>query len=177
MYPSFPRVDYSVFKTKPEDFKEYCWRTEEDILHRMPRPRGMKVATTSFVDSSHESNKVMWRSHSGHILFVNRAPVKWLSQRQQTVETSVFHHNLSQWNTALSISSIYGSRSACLVYRLPGREHQHMFGVIMRVWWRIHITWILSSTRSTRKLHSTSHNETWQLGYALLHGFQKVSTL
>ena len=43
--------------------------------HRMPMPR---------------ANKVTRRSHSGHILFVNRAPVKWVSRRQQTVETSAF---------------------------------------------------------------------------------------
>ena len=56
----------------------------------MPRPRGRSVVTTAFVDSSHGANKVTRRSHSGHILFVNRAPVKWFSKRQQTVETSAF---------------------------------------------------------------------------------------
>ena len=58
--------------------------------HRMPRPRGVAVRTTAFVDSSHGANKVTRRSHSGHIMFVNSAPVKWLSRRQQTVETSAF---------------------------------------------------------------------------------------
>ena len=46
--------------------------------------------TTTFVDSSFAANKVNRRSHCGHILFVNRAPVKWYSKRQQTVETSAF---------------------------------------------------------------------------------------
>ena len=96
MDPSLPRINYSVFKTKPEDFKEYYRDAEEEMPHRMPQPRGMTVVTTSFVESSHGTNKVTQRSHSGHILFVNRAPVKWLSRRQKTVETSVFHHNLSQ---------------------------------------------------------------------------------
>ena len=58
--------------------------------HRMPRPRGVAVETMAFVDASHGANKVTRRSHSGHILFVNSAPVKWLSRRQQTVETSAF---------------------------------------------------------------------------------------
>ena len=58
--------------------------------HRIPRPRGLAVRTTAFVDSYHGTNKVTRRSHSGHILFVNLAPVKWLSRRQQTVETSAF---------------------------------------------------------------------------------------
>ena len=58
--------------------------------HRMPRPRGVAVRTAAFVDSSHGANKVTRRSHSGHILFVNSDPVKWLIRRQQTVETSAF---------------------------------------------------------------------------------------
>ena len=90
MDTSLPRMDYSVFKTKPEYFKEYYRDAEEEMPYRMPRPRGMTFATTAFVDSSHGSNKVTRRSHSGHILFVNRAPVKWLSRQQQTVETSAF---------------------------------------------------------------------------------------
>ena len=56
----------------------------------MPRPRGVAVRTSAYCDSSHGANKVTRRSHSGHILFVNSAPVKWLSRRQQTVETSAF---------------------------------------------------------------------------------------
>jgi hypothetical protein len=90
MDPSLPRMDYSLFQTDPEEFKEYYRDAEEEMPHRMPRPRGMAVVTTAFVDSSHGSNKVTRRSHSGHILFVDRAPVKWLSRRQQTVETSAF---------------------------------------------------------------------------------------
>ena len=58
--------------------------------HRMPKPRGAAVETMAFVDSSHGANKVTRRSHSEHILFVNSAPMKWLSRRQQTVETSAF---------------------------------------------------------------------------------------
>ena len=51
-------MDYSLFKTDPEEFKE-CYRdAEEAIPHRIPRPRGMAVMTTAFVDLSHGSNKV-----------------------------------------------------------------------------------------------------------------------
>ena len=44
--------------------------------------------TTAFVSASHAANKVTRRSHSGHVLSVNRAPVKWHSKRQNAVETS-----------------------------------------------------------------------------------------
>ena len=58
--------------------------------HRMPRPRRVAVRTTDFMGSSHGDNKVTRRSHYRHILFVNSDLVKWLSRRQQTVETSAF---------------------------------------------------------------------------------------
>ena len=45
---------------------------------------------TAFVDTSHASNKKTRRSHTGYIIFINRAPVLWYSKRQQTVEASAF---------------------------------------------------------------------------------------
>ena len=90
MDPEEPSLDYKIFTTDASEFKEYYRGAQEEMPHRMPRPRGMAVRTTAFVDSSHGANKVTRRSHSGHILFVNKAPVKWLSRRQQTVETSAF---------------------------------------------------------------------------------------
>ena len=56
--------------------------------HKMPRLRGRSVVTSSFDDASHGANKVTRISHSGYVLFMNRAPVKWMIKRQQTVETS-----------------------------------------------------------------------------------------
>ena len=56
----------------------------------MPILRGRSVVTPAFVDASHRENKVTRRSHSGYVLFINRAPVKWMSKSQQTVETSAF---------------------------------------------------------------------------------------
>jgi hypothetical protein len=55
--------------------------------HDMPRPRGRPVTTTMFVDASHAANKKTCRSHSGFLLFVNRATILWFSK---TVESSMF---------------------------------------------------------------------------------------
>ena len=90
MDPSLPNLDNQIFTTDATEFKEYYRGAKEEIPHRMPRPRGVAVRTTAFVDSSHGANKVTRRSHSGHILFVNSAPVKCLSRRLQTVENSAF---------------------------------------------------------------------------------------
>ena len=45
---------------------------------------------TAFVDASHAANRVTRRSHTGYIIFINRAPILWFSKRQSTVETSTF---------------------------------------------------------------------------------------
>ena len=90
MDPALPRLNYSVHKNYPSEFKEYYRDAEEEMPHKMPRPRGRSVVTSAFVDASHGAKKVTRRSHSGYVLFVNRAPVKWTSKRKQTVETSAF---------------------------------------------------------------------------------------
>jgi hypothetical protein len=63
-------------------------------MHGMPRPRGRPVTTTEFVDASHAANKKTRRSHTGFLLFVNRAPILWYSKPQQTVESSTFSSEL-----------------------------------------------------------------------------------
>ena len=91
MDPGLPNLNSGIFSTtNASEFKEYYREAKQEMPHRMPRPRGVAVCTSAYVDSSHGSNKVTRRSHSGHILFVNSAPVKWISRRQQTVETSAF---------------------------------------------------------------------------------------
>ena len=88
MDPACPELNYSVHMGNRSEFKEYYQDSEEEMPHKMPRPRGRPVVTSAFVGASHGANKVTRRSHSGYIIFVNRAPVKWMSKRQQTVETS-----------------------------------------------------------------------------------------
>ncbi len=90
MDPEAPMIDYGDFPPDTSEFKEYYRDAKEELPARMPRPRGKPVVTTAFVDASHGANKKTRRSHSGYIIFVNRAPIKWFSKRQQTVETSAF---------------------------------------------------------------------------------------
>ena len=88
--PELPYIDYSEFTTKPDEFKEYYRDAEEELPYKMPRPRGEPVVTTAFCDSSYANNKKTRRSHTGYVIFVNRAPIKWKSRRQNTLETSAF---------------------------------------------------------------------------------------
>ena len=43
-----------------------------------------------FVDSSHANDRSTRRSGSGFFIFMNMAPIVWLSKKQATSETSVF---------------------------------------------------------------------------------------
>ena len=56
----------------------------------MPRPRGRAAKMVAFVDASHAANKVNRKSHTGYIIFLNRAPIIWYSKRQNIVESSTF---------------------------------------------------------------------------------------
>jgi hypothetical protein len=88
--PRLPNIDYTNFKTNKEDFAEHYRDAKEELPFKMPKPRGRSVSTTAFVDASHAANKKTRRSHSGHILFINSAPILWYSKRQNTVEASTF---------------------------------------------------------------------------------------
>eukprot|EP00934_Nitzschia_sp_Nitz4_P001939 Nitzschia sp. Nitz4//scaffold485_size5303//233//968//NITZ4_009229-RA/size5303-snap-gene-0.0-mRNA-1//1//CDS//3329552890//1939//frame0 len=63
---------------------------KEAIPMNAPKPRGKEVDLQLFVDSSHGDDKVNRRSRSGYFIFMNNAPIAWLSKKQATIETSVF---------------------------------------------------------------------------------------
>jgi len=72
------------------DWQDYYPGAAEAIPSNMPEPRGKEVLTTCFVDADHAGCRLTRRSHSGVLIFVNRAPIIWFSKRQATVESSTF---------------------------------------------------------------------------------------
>ena len=57
----------------------------------MPKPCGEFVETVAYVDASDAANKKTRRSHTGYVMFCNKAPVLWFSkQTKNTVEASTF---------------------------------------------------------------------------------------
>jgi hypothetical protein len=83
-----PEFDERRFKEC--DWSEYYPDAEEAIPKGMPTPRGRAVIMSCFVDADHAGCRVTRRSHTGVIIFVNRAPILWYSKRQNTVESSTF---------------------------------------------------------------------------------------
>ena len=86
--PQHPTVDERAFKEY--DWYDFYRDAKERLPSDMPPPRGRLVSTHCFVDSDHAGDKVMHRSQTGILIFLNRAPIIWYSKRQNTVETSTF---------------------------------------------------------------------------------------
>ena len=101
----------------------------------MPVPRGRPVVTTAFADASHAVNKKTRRSHTGYIIFVNRAPILWYSKTQNTVEASTFSSEFIAMKTCIEACQ-------CLRFKL------RMFGVPMD---EVHATHILCDNESVVK--------------------------
>ena len=83
----------------------------------MPTPRGRMVSTTAYVDASHAANKMTRRSHTGFILFVNRAPITWYSKRQNTVELSTFSSEFIALKTCME--SVVSLRYKLRMFGIP----------------------------------------------------------
>ncbi len=57
---------------------------------RMPTPLGESVRITCFVDAAHAGDPITRRSHTGVLIYLNKAPIIWYSKKQSTVEASTF---------------------------------------------------------------------------------------
>ena len=82
MDPQLPEVDSMVFDIEREGLYEQYRDAEELLPADMPKPRGRLVVTTAYVDALHAPNKVTRRSHTGFLIFINKASIYWFSKRQ-----------------------------------------------------------------------------------------------
>jgi hypothetical protein len=76
------------------DWSDYYPGAEEEIPANAPQVQGQPVTMSCFEDADHAGCRDTRRSHTGIIIFINRAPVLWFSKRQSTVESSTFGSEL-----------------------------------------------------------------------------------
>jgi ribosomal protein L31E len=86
--PSYPEIDASTFQE--HDWTEFYGDIKEAIPPDRPKSRGKEIDIRMFVDSDHAGDKLTRRSRTGFFVYVNSAPICWLSKKQATIETSVF---------------------------------------------------------------------------------------
>jgi hypothetical protein len=127
MSPELPHMDYGDFTTNKDDFNEIYRDAEELMPHRMPSPRGRAITMTAFVDASHAANTVTRRSHTGYVIFLNRAPVVWYSKRQNTVETSTFSSEFIALKVCLEAIEHLRFKLRCFGVPVPIGEPTHVY--------------------------------------------------
>ena len=86
--PTYPDIDLDNFKEC--DWKEFYGSVKEALPPNAPEALGKPVDLRLFVDSSHADDKLTRRSRTGYFIYMNMAPIAWLSKKQATIETSVF---------------------------------------------------------------------------------------
>ena len=62
----------------------------EELPTNMPQPRGMGFVIRSYVDVDHVGDSITRRSRTGFLMYLNSAPVYWMSKKQTSVETRSF---------------------------------------------------------------------------------------
>jgi hypothetical protein len=89
--PSDPVIDESGFEKKDWTSSEFGHiEGKEELPPNMPEPRGQGFRINAKVDADHASDTVTRRSRTGFIVYLNCAPVYWLSKKQTSCESSTF---------------------------------------------------------------------------------------
>ena len=97
----YPKVSESWFKEY--DWFDFYREAKEPIPTNKPEERGKHVVITCFVDANHAGDRTDRRSHTGILLFVNKAPTHWYSKKQSTVEASTFGAEFCAMKTAVEM--------------------------------------------------------------------------
>jgi hypothetical protein len=72
------------------DWKPMYGDVKNEIPPNAPVTRGKAIDLHLFVDSDHAGEHCTRRSRTGFVIYLNMAPIVWFSERQPTVEASVF---------------------------------------------------------------------------------------
>ena len=87
--PSEPDVDRNQFPRKDWEATEFG-EIEEILPPGAPPARGFGFTMRAFVDADHAGDLITRRSRTGFVVYLNNAPIYWLSKKQNSVETSSF---------------------------------------------------------------------------------------
>ena len=119
-------VNWSASKFPARDWTDFYPDAKEEIPPNMPEPHGQSVQINCFVDADHAGDVVSRRSHTGILIYVNRAPIIWYSKRQNTVETSTFGSEFIALRIATEL--IEGLRYKLRMFGVPLDGPANVFG-------------------------------------------------
>ena len=88
--PSEPVIDEAQFEEKNWTTSDFGLYNEEKLQVNMPMPRGLGFVMRSFVDTDHAGDSITRRSRIAFLVYLNMAPIYWMSKKQTSVETNTF---------------------------------------------------------------------------------------
>jgi hypothetical protein len=109
---SYP--DHSMYPVEdPSNWMKFYPDASEEIPKDLPPEKGPRVRMTVYVDADHAHDLVTRRSITGILVILNNTPIRWISKRQNTVETSTYGSELvaSRIATELILEVRYMLRS------------------------------------------------------------------
>ena len=89
--PSDPVINEAEFERKDWTSSEFGHVSgDEERPPNAPQPRGLSFTIRAKVDADLAADTVTRRSRTGFLVFLNSAPVHWMSKKQGSVESSTF---------------------------------------------------------------------------------------
>jgi hypothetical protein len=112
---SEPSIDQSAFHVC--DWSSHYPECSEQIPPNAPEALGKSVSKTCYVDADHAGCLETRRSHTGIIIYVNRAPIIWFSKHRNIVESSTFGSKYIALKTAIDL--VEGLRYKLRMFGIP----------------------------------------------------------
>jgi hypothetical protein len=86
---SYP--DHSVYPVEDHSNRmEFYADASEEIPKDLPPEKGPRVRVIVYVDADHVHDLFTRRSITGILVMLTNTPIRWISKRQKTVETSTY---------------------------------------------------------------------------------------
>jgi hypothetical protein len=106
-----------------------------EIPKDLPPEKGPRVRMTVYVDADHAHDLVTRRSITGILVMLGNTPIRWLSKRQKTVETSTYDSELaaSRVATELIVEVRYMLRSLGVALDGPALMLRDNMSVVLNV--------------------------------------------
>jgi hypothetical protein len=96
--------DHSVYPVKDHsNCMEFYPDASEEIPKDLPPEKGPRVRMTVYVDADNAHDLVTRRSITGILVMLNNNPIRWVSKRQKTLETSTYGSELVASRIAMEL--------------------------------------------------------------------------
>jgi hypothetical protein len=83
--------DHSVYPVEDHsNWMEFYPDARKEIPKDLPPEKRPRVRMTVYVDADHGYDLATRRSITGILVMLNNTPIRWISKRQNTVETSIY---------------------------------------------------------------------------------------